>query len=75
MSRSVLGAVRKGGYGFPECHGSAGQMLDTSPSSLTAKILCKRHNEALSPLDAEAADFFGVLRQAVTDLDRRTLSP
>ena len=34
-----------------------GQTLDTSVASLTAKILCKRHNEALSPLDGEAGSF------------------
>jgi hypothetical protein len=53
---------------------SSGETLDTSVASLTAKILCKRHNEALSPLDTEAAEFFSVLRQALIDLKRKTLS-
>jgi hypothetical protein len=33
-------------------------------SSLTAKILCRRHNSDLSPLDRAAAHAFGSLRQA-----------
>jgi hypothetical protein len=49
-------------------------MLDVSVGSLTAKILCKRHNEALSPLDEEAGHFFSSLRNALIDLQRKTLS-
>jgi len=52
----------------------AGEVGKTSVASLTAKILCNRHNEALSPLDAEAAHFFSVLREAVNDLNRKTIS-
>jgi hypothetical protein len=33
------------------------QTLETNVDNLAAKILCKRHNEALSPLDQEAAFF------------------
>lgn len=51
-----------------------GGAFETSVASLTAKILCSRHNEALSPLDQEAARFFAALRDAMIDLDRRTLS-
>jgi hypothetical protein len=51
-----------------------GQTLDTSVASLTAKILCKRHNEALSPLDGEAALFLSILRAALIDLRRKTIS-
>jgi hypothetical protein len=51
-----------------------GETLDISVASLTAKILCKRHNEALSPLDAEAGQFFSILRHALIDLQRKTLS-
>ena len=32
------------------------------------------HNEALSPLDLEAGIFFGALANALTDLNRKTLS-
>ena len=51
-----------------------GGTLDTSVGSLTAKILCKRHNEALSPLDSEASLFLSTLRDALIDLRRKTLS-
>ena len=51
-----------------------GEQLETSIGNLTAKILCKRHNEALSPLDDEAASFFSTLAKALVDLDRKTLS-
>ena len=33
--------------------------------SLTAKILCQRHNSALSPLDQEAGQFFKMLTRAM----------
>jgi hypothetical protein len=35
---------------------------------MTAKILCERHNHDLSPLDAEAANFFSTLRDFDRDL-------
>jgi hypothetical protein len=43
-------------------------------NNLTAKILCTRHNNALSPLDAEAAKFFGWLIGALSDLERKSSS-
>jgi hypothetical protein len=42
--------------------------------NLTAKILCQRHNQALTGLDSEAGLFFATLADAVVDLDRKTLS-
>lgn len=51
-----------------------GETTDTGISSLTAKMLCERHNNALSPLDAEAAFFFSTLRTALIDLNHKTLS-
>ncbi len=51
-----------------------GQVLETAVGNLTAKILCKRHNEALSPLDLEAGIFFEALADALIDLDRKTIS-
>jgi hypothetical protein len=43
--------------------------------SLTGDILCKRHNEALSPLDAMAGKFFSALKLIHDDiLNRKTLS-
>ena len=38
-------------------------------SSLTAKILCQRHNSALSPLDQEAGLFLKMLTNAMTKKD------
>lgn len=74
ISRSVLEQIGQivtvsGGHFLDE-----GRTLKTSVGNLTAKILCKRHNEALSPLDFEAGIFFGALVDALTDLKRKTLS-
>lgn len=52
----------------------AGKTLEASVGNLTAKILCRRHNEMLSPLDTEAALFFSALKEALSDLNRKTLS-
>jgi hypothetical protein len=74
ISRSVLqqigAAVRVSGAPWL----TPGEALETAIDNLTAKILCKRHNEALSPLDAEAANFFSILTNALIDLRRKTLS-
>jgi hypothetical protein len=74
MSKSVLNqfgqVVRVSGMPWL----AIGETFDTSVASLTAKILCTRHNAALSPLDDEAALFFSVLRKALIDLGRKTLS-
>jgi hypothetical protein len=45
-----------------------------SVDNLTAKILCKRHNENLSPLDAEAGTFFRFLTSALLTLQRKLAS-
>jgi len=47
------------------------EALETSVASLTAKMLCSRHNETLGPLDQEAALIFGKLRLALTELEIR----
>ena len=47
---------------------------DMTIDSLTANILCERHNSALSPLDAEAGRFFRILTEILVDLNRKTLS-
>jgi hypothetical protein len=51
-----------------------GETLETTVGNLTAKILCKRHNESLAPLDSEAGLFFSALTDALVDLARKTLS-
>ncbi len=38
-------------------------------SAFTSRVLCKRHNEALSPLDATIGKFFDVIRQAANGED------
>lgn len=49
-------------------------VLHISPDALTAKVLCRRHNEALSPLDSEALRAFEGLRTARVHATRRSLS-
>jgi hypothetical protein len=44
-------------------HWQEGATMPLSPEAIAARILCKRHNEALSPLDAEAKQFFRTLRE------------
>jgi hypothetical protein len=44
-----------------------GETQDLAIKNLTANILCKRHNEALSPLDQEAGRFFTILKRLLTD--------
>lgn len=39
-----------------------GRAVNLPTGALTAKVLCDRHNEALSPLDAEAGRIFRTLR-------------
>ena len=45
-----------------------------SPDSLTAKILCRRHNSALSPLDAHAQRLFLGIEEASHHASKRSLS-
>jgi hypothetical protein len=43
-------------------------------NSLTANILCDRHNSSLSPLDTEAGRIFRMLQAIDVDLTNRSLS-
>ena len=43
-------------------------------NSLTAKVLCTRHNEALSPLDGEAARLFRTIKLVAAELDQKSLA-
>jgi hypothetical protein len=43
-------------------------------AALQAKVLCTRHNSALSPLDTMAGEFFRALAEIYSDLGRLTLS-
>jgi hypothetical protein len=68
ISKSVLGlfgsadATVSGMPWLPD-----GDEKKVSIESLTAKILCIRHNNALSPLDAVAAEFFRFFTEAWSD--------
>lgn len=53
---------------------SDGTSLETSVGNMTAKILCGRHNESLSPLDTEAGIFLGALIDVFREFRRKTLS-
>ncbi|MER8809230.1 hypothetical protein [Mesorhizobium australicum] len=52
----------------------AGQETRYGAGSLTANILCDRHNSALSPLDAAAGRFFRELGIAYGHVTKRSLS-
>ena len=59
ISQSILGLFGPGGFtvsGMPWIPN--GDKKRVSSASLTGKMLCERHNQALSPLDAVAAEFF-----------------
>jgi hypothetical protein len=60
VSKSVLLAIGE----RPEASGLAflADEKPLPPAVLTSKILCERHNHALSPLDAAATEFFNTLR-------------
>jgi hypothetical protein len=62
ISESVLRlvgtSVRVSGFPWQQ----PGQAQEIGVGSLTSKILCTRHNEALSPLDSAAKDFLAPLK-------------
>jgi hypothetical protein len=75
MSRSVLEAIGTSAVaidGAPWL--SPGERRAISIDRLTAKILCSRHNSALSPLDSAAGEFFKKLQIIHSDLQRKSLS-
>src|SRR5688500_9935061 len=47
--------------GFPWCRDAPATI---GLANLTSKVLCKRHNSLLSPLDSEAKSVFDVFRRA-----------
>ncbi len=68
VSESVIKAL--GGEfkisGFP--WQDVGQEQVIGINSLRSKVLCKRHNEAFSPIDEAAKKFFGVLYSIIADI-------
>jgi hypothetical protein len=69
------GRIRTAGMPFAK-----GNVLDLPPSRLSAKVLCERHNQGLSPIDAEALKLFQIvsetdgLAQAIGHLGTTTLN-
>lgn len=67
ISKSVIEVLRGDGdftiSGVPWLE--VGKEKRIAPNNLTANCLCKRHNSALSPLDAAAALFFSALRECM----------
>ena len=53
---------------------SAGEENVYHPNSLKANILCQRHNNALSPLDAAASHFFKKVFEATHHVTKRSVS-
>jgi hypothetical protein len=53
---STMGSGRVSGFAW-----QSGETKELDFASLTSKILCDRHNSALSPLDAEAGELFMAL--------------
>lgn len=74
MSRSILKIIgeRVLVSGAPWLKG--GEAKEVSINTLTAKILCRRHNSALSALDNEAGQFFEALDAIQRDFARKSLS-
>jgi hypothetical protein len=71
ISRVLLDGLDLRIRGFPW---QREQVARVSPDNLTAKILCRRHNSALSPLDTAAKDYFRSLEKARIHAVRRSLS-
>jgi hypothetical protein len=75
LSRSVLDAIGSPAVAIDGVPWLApGERKVVGIENLTAKILCIRHNSALSPLDQVAGQFFKKLRVIHADLQRRSLS-
>jgi hypothetical protein len=74
MSKSVLEAIGPDIAidGVPWLPG--GKKKRIGINSLTANILCKRHNQTLSPLDDAAGKFFRKLQAIHVDLQHKSLS-
>lgn len=51
-----------------------GKVVRYAPDNLVARILCQRHNSAMSPLDAHAIRFFRAVEAGLKHAQRRSLS-
>jgi hypothetical protein len=67
ISESVInclgGQFKISGFPWQEI----GQEQEVGINSLRSKVLCKRHNEAFSPLDESAKKFFGILFSIIAE--------
>ena len=74
VSRSVLNAMGKdiSVSGMP--WQSEGETANYGKSSMTANVLCRRHNSALSPIDVAAERFFSGMNFIASELNRRSWS-
>ena len=74
ISKSVLQAIGNtvAASGVPWL--PDGQEKEIGINSLTARILCSRHNSALSLLDSAAGAFFEKLQEIEVDLQQKSLS-
>ncbi len=79
ISEGVLEQISDAGEGGLDATGfhwlNDGEAMPLSPKSMSAKVLCQRHNEALSPLDTVASRFFRTLERVeprrLATLDQR----
>lgn len=75
LSASVLRLIDERNIKVRGTSWAGDSVKEVSIESLKSSILCKRHNEALSPLDAHACAFFTALREVYDDIaDLRTHS-
>lgn len=69
VSRSVFIAPTVRVHGFAWCKDAA---KEVGVGSITAKVLCARHNSALAPLDTAAGNAFQMMRDALALSQKRT---
>jgi len=72
ISRCVLEVTKTFGLRGLPWQDPNEEVVDYGIESLAARILCERHNSALSPLDAMAARVYRIIMQIRDDLANRT---
>lgn len=71
ISRGLIDSLKVKVRGLPW---QREEVAHYSPDNLVARILCRRHNSAMSPLDAHAIRFFLALEEGLWHARRRSLS-
>lgn len=74
VSRSVLDAMGKDIFVSGMPWQRDGESASYGKSSMTAHVLCRRHNSALSPIDIAAERFFSGMNSIAAELNRKTWS-